>query len=560
MPRRKQAKPTQTATKKTSPKKTWTRTWVNYDAQQEENYSIIAGILAGLIILLWGWLLWSNQQRIIEIIDQPVVLEEAVEEDNSSSDFALFIGKELGASGFLVSDESHTYLSTTNYGIIWLENSDEFGDLKQGSAFIGGTITSFTNNTYFLTINTFSGESLLVDDMIDEGEDEIQVVQDMAFIAQAGLRFSDLLVNEFTVEPNTNQQFITVRKKNSKNKMTINYFQCVSGHKTYDCKKEMEKLQKSKNLEKAFTTKEGDNIYRIKKTNQRYASIDNRFGYYISSNSQQHVKDIVPYMDFMSDKFIAKYIAPQLTTICTDPSNGISLEKVTSRNQLFFDELLSMDIIGKDANGKALQCIVVVDLNNALGGSLISIDYMNPNDKPIVESGQNDILDEDSDDQTWTTQTGETIPTEELEEETDDEETDSTNSSGSNAVNSIDLDTSDVAQFKLKLEDPFVHTFNAGYTISFPSKNISFGSKNVQTTLELDNTNCSIRTDVIDFPNRDLKHETPSINIFVCNTSLSASEVGNLLYIPSSNDKKAYLIKVNDAAWVDFAKNITIED
>lgn len=104
--------------------------------------------------------MWSNQQKIIDVIDQPGMVEELPEETIEEDDYSLFIGKEVAASGFLVSDENSTYLSTSQYGIIGLENNEEFGDIKQGSAIIGGTITSFVNNTYFLTINTFVGESL----------------------------------------------------------------------------------------------------------------------------------------------------------------------------------------------------------------------------------------------------------------------------------------------------------------------------------------------------------------------------------------------------------------
>lgn len=312
----------------------------------------------------------------------------------------------------------------------------------------------------------------------------IDEFQDMVFVAQAGLRFSDLLVNEVSIEPNTNQQFVTIRQKDSKNRITINYFQCIPGHKTYDCKKEMEKLNKSKNLEKAFTTKEGDTIYRIKKTNQRYTSIDDRFGYYISSNSQQFVKEIIPLMDFISDTFIDTYIAPQLTSICTDTTNNIVMSTITSRNQLFFDELLSIDVIGKDTNGKNLQCFVVVDLNNALGGSLISIDYVNPDDRPVSTpsntSGDSVANDEVNDGQDGTQNANEDNTEndgengDESDTDQEDNQEDTQDDEGANGASNPSTASSNVQQFPLKLEDPFVHTFNAGYTVSFPSKNISF--------------------------------------------------------------------------------------
>jgi len=146
------------------------------------------------------------------------------------------------------------------------------------------------------------------------------------------------------------------------------------------------------------------------------------------------------------------------------------------------------------------------------------------------------------------------------ETDTDVEETEDTDTSANTVTNTVTHEDPNVNQFKLKLEDPFVHTFNGWATFSFPSKNISFWAKNISTTLGLDWTNCSIRTDVIDYPNRDNKHTSPAISYYTCSTSITSENAGNYLYIPSNVDWRAYLVEVNDNAWFDFARNTMIQD
>lgn len=90
----------------------------------DENYSIIAGILAGLIIVLGGGLLWSNQQTIITMLDGSEQQEQVQERVSQEDEQGLYIGKEVALSGVIIADNLYTYISTPEYGVVGIENAD----------------------------------------------------------------------------------------------------------------------------------------------------------------------------------------------------------------------------------------------------------------------------------------------------------------------------------------------------------------------------------------------------------------------------------------------------
>lgn len=378
----------------------------------------------------------------------------------------------MALAGQIIADDTNTYISSQEYGLVGLENPETFGNPRDGKALIGGTITSFTKGTYFVTINTFEGETPVEN---SENEEEI-VVQtqeiDSTFVAPAGVHFKDLLANNLVVSPDTNKQEIVVRSTKNSHKITINYFLCESGHANYDCIKELNKLKKTNNLLDAYKTPEGTQFYRVKSTNQRYGHVDERYGFFLSADRQAFMNDVFPLMTFVSNAYIDKNIAPKLTDACSDEYTQIT--SIASRSTLFFDELLSLDIMGRDARNKAIQCLVVIDLNTPLGVSLITVDYLNPEDRPSEPV-------ETPEEQEDTVQEASAEP-EETETATN-EQTDEQNPTQSGNTASNTLATTDVEQFALKTDNPFVHTFNGDVVFSFPSQNISFGAKNVNLTL-----------------------------------------------------------------------------
>lgn len=520
--------------------------------KSEASYGIIAAVLAWFIIIVWWWLLWSNQDQLINILDESSnTIEEIVEVEEIETN-PLFIGKEVALSGFIVVDAAdwNTYISTTEFATVWLENPEKFGNPTSGSAMLWGTVLSFKNNTFFVTINTFNGSQI---ETVSEEEIfvmEEETAKEMVFVAPAWLRFNNLITSKIGVDANTQQQIIAINKWDSTNRITINYFQCQKWHANYDCVKELENLQKTQNLENEYKTPEWGQIYRVKKTNQRYASIDNRFWYYISSNSQEFLKEVLPNIDFLSNKFIDKYIKPNIPSICTDSENNAKLTKVVTAGVLFYDDVLWLDVAWRDDANKKMQCIAVIDLNNSLGGKLISVDYENPSDRPLIQ-----VVDESQSNQTQLENSENT----DSSAVTQDVSNELALNTANNKLNVTDTST---PQFKLNsIEDPFIYTFNGGYTLAFPSRNISFWSKMIETTLGLEKTKCFNRIDIIDYPNRDLKHENPSASFFACNWSLTSAQAWKeYLYFKSKYPSRFYLMQIYDPSWASFANNTKLDE
>jgi len=62
-----------------------------------------------------------------------VIVEKLQDSDTTK----LVIGKDIAVSGFIIRDNDYSYISTNTYGIIGLENIDDFSLSADENALIG---------------------------------------------------------------------------------------------------------------------------------------------------------------------------------------------------------------------------------------------------------------------------------------------------------------------------------------------------------------------------------------------------------------------------------------
>ncbi len=101
------------------------------------------------------------------------------------------------------------------------------------------------------------------------------------------------------------------------------------------------------------------------------------------------------------------------------------------------------------------------------------------------------------------------------------------------------------------------------YSIFYPSAKIAYNSVNVQEDLWIEKLNCYVRIDVKDYKDRDIAEIWPWVSIYECTSkesSASLSAKASWYIFKTSNDgTKLFFIKVQNAAWADFAKWIVIQ-
>lgn len=120
------------------------------------------------------------------------------------------------------------------------------------------------------------------------------------------------------------------------------------------------------------------------------------------------------------------------------------------------------------------------------------------------------------------------------------------------------MDTS-VKQFPINLEKALTFTSNRGYSIVFPSSNITYESLNVDESLDLPDVRCSMQMDVIKYSDKAMLHNMPAVSIYTCNIKGTLNNLGNSIIQKESANGTKFLIRINDAAWMDFANNISIQ-
>ena len=103
------------------------------------------------------------------------------------------------------------------------------------------------------------------------------------------------------------------------------------------------------------------------------------------------------------------------------------------------------------------------------------------------------------------------------------------------------------------------YTSSRGYTIVFPSTNLSYGSVPANEDLSSMGARCSSQFNVIAFPNKANLATTPTIKIFECTAKKAVSLPSNAYRQITLADGRIFIIEIMDGAWKTFADMITIQ-
>ena len=504
------------------------------------------------IVLVLGWLFgWKHFGHLIPIETFWDVTSNNGENEWTDNERVLFVWKEVALSGKLLQQgdlTTHTHsLDHDVYGILWLKsrvvNLSEF----DGNVLIGWKITDVRGEKYIVLVNTLV--PLSSDDKTDNDEnteiDESWDTQDEQFtgtyIDAGAIYIQPLEALWYTVTVSESTKKVMIAKTDDPEQMIeISYFLCEAGNGTRDCAKQAETFEEAGIQD--FINAYGNKFYKLFEVNSRYMTNENKYGYFISSDNPVLVKDVMRYVSFPSLQYLQKNLTSNVSTICAN--GNITLQAVDSLDTIINEQgHLVAVYLGKNYQQEEVRCAIQVNLASLLNGELQWIDLVNADDTELVDDDKNDEWEDTID-----------------EKENEDEQENATEEDTDLPQEAIRTTRTDVEQFPINLEKPLEKTFNAWYTLVFPSQNIAFGSENIQTDLWLVWVNCYIQTNVIKFSDADQLDVTPTVSVYVCGIDDTEQNFGeDILYRTWSWSNKDFLIKVNDAARFDFAENLAIK-
>lgn len=416
------------------------------------------------------------------------------------------IWQTVSLSGVLQNDGdfiiyTHT-LTIPETSVIGLKSRSLDLTLYTGIVDIQGTVEREYNEMFIIEVNSISG-ALVVTwttwTALWSGSG--------IYIAQAGIYLPAEFGQSYTLLNNGENWELRVQNIATNQVVSISYFTCKKTDPNKNCSQLKQNIWWS--AEKTFSTSYGTTLYKLEWVTSWFFANGDNCGYFINDVSEQEVVAVANAFILPTETYVEDHLLSNMQTLCTDGTT--SLMQV-SKSSLGMDlNGLVLNLEWPTTDGSA-TCKIFVDPSQAAGGAKIS--YIS--NTPTAAS---------------TTTTTSTVS---------------------------NLDTS-VKQFPINLEKAMTFTSSRGYVIVFPSSNITYESLNVDESLDLPDVRCSAQMDVTKFSDKASLHDDPKVRIFTCSIKGTLNNLGNSIIQKESTNGTKFLIQIMDAAWVDFATNITIE-
>jgi len=351
------------------------------------------------------------------------------------------------------------------------------------------------------------------------------------YIAKAWLGFSQEFFDNFAlVWDNHDNGSITVKNLDNNETTTINYFTCTDAWDT-NCK-QLTKTFES-NAIKKITTINWDTFYKLPDVKSWYFQNNNRRGYFINNANDEEVEKLKDYIIIPNLESISKIVNRYGLKACFWNDKWMNTIKSHTAEKVDWNILVTM----KWEWEKLFTCEAVIDLSLPTKLEFIDIKV---EDKPEVTTGANEEVKEET--------------KQEIKEEVKEEEK---TEAKETAKETVSVETPSTKQFAINLAKPMTYNWR-WYTMIFPSSNISYTSDATDEDFNQAGVRCTHAIKAIQYKNKEQLKDNPSVTIYECTAKNWIQVQWNNYIIKELGDKK-FVIQINDPAWYDFAKNITIE-
>lgn len=475
-----------------------------------------------IIILIWVGIMYRN-----DIFDQKI---EPVENEST-----YIIWTDIEVEGKLSADWdilNYTHSLTTSEWEIYLLKSktvslNNYTNLSWTYT-IEGTIESIYNWKPLVEVN-------LVTTLNQEWSNwDTPSIEDKTpqgiYITKAWLGFTQEFFDNFAlVWDNHDNGSITVKNLDNNETTTISYFTCTDAWDT-NCK-QLTKTFES-NAIKKITTINGDTFYKLPEVKSWYFQNNNRRGYFINNANDEEVEKIKDFIIIPNLDSIKQIVNRYGLRTCFWDDKGMNTITSHTAEKIGGDILVTM----KWEWEKLFTCEAVIDLSLPTKLEFIDIQV---EEKPEVTTGAKEEVKEET--------------KQEVMEETKEENSESKET----AKETVSVETPATKQFAINLAKTMTYKWR-GYSLIFPSSNISYTADATDEDFNQAGVRCSHAIKAIQYKDKEQLKDNPAITIYECTAKNWIQVQWNNYSIKELGDKK-FVIKINDPAWYDFAKNITIE-
>lgn len=345
------------------------------------------------------------------------------------------------------------------------------------------------------------------------------------YLLQAWIQFLPSFFDEYLLLNEWENWEILIQNLESWEKIAINYFRCNPSDPNRNCKWLTENF--ANNSAQSFVTSEWDIFYKQSEIQSWFVANGNWRGIFINDVSDDVVFELKDLIKFANEKTINGWINTRAMKICQ--WSWEKLQKINNSEISLKQEWLIVTV-SWDGNEKQMTCQILVDFSLPAKWVLQNLKIWD-NILPIEqweENKENDVAN-----------------TQQVEEKSEPQI-----SAGEK------LDTN-VPQFPVREEWLVYNSSRWGYSLKFPSSNISYSVSSVKENFGRSDISCSYVINVIKYSEKENLEVSPAVRIYECAWSVEESRAPWIFVYPRAGKK--FVVQMNDGAWYDFSMNLKIE-
>ena len=345
------------------------------------------------------------------------------------------------------------------------------------------------------------------------------------YILWAGIQFLPSFFDEYVLLNEWENGEIHIQNVESGKEITLNYFRCNPSDPNRNCRGLSETF--ANNNAQSFVTSEWDVYYKQSEAQSRFIANWDWWWVFINDVPDDVIFELKDLIKFANERNMNEWIKSRATKLCQ--WEWEKLQKINNSEISLKQEWLIV-IISGDGIEKQMTCQILVDFSLPAKWELQSLTIWD-----------DIIISEESDD----VETEEENYAEEMSQEEEKEE---------EQIYITEFDIN-VAQFPIKEEWLIYKSARWGYSLQFPSSNISYSVSSVKENFGRSDVSCSYVINVIKYSDKENLEISPAIRIYECLWTARESRAQGILVYPRVD--KLFVVQVNDPSWWDFANHLT---
>ena len=445
-------------------------------------------------------------------------------ENNHVVDFSLWdevhLQWEIKANGDITT-HTHT-IDDIEYWVIRIKSDSV--NLSDYAWFVEltGIVEKFYQWNPIVKVSVLSGSLIWVE------ESDTNIVLDGnsgVYILWAWIQFLPSFFDEYVLLNEWENGEIRIQNIESGKEIVLNYFRCNPSDPNRNCRGLSETF--ANNNAQSFVTSEWDVFYKQSEAQSRFVANGDWWGIFINDVSDDIVFELKDLIKFANERNLNEWIKSRAMKLCQ--WEWEKLQKINNSEINLKQEWLIVAVSG-DGMEKQMTCQILVDFSLPAKWELQSLTIWDD----VVVSGEEVAQEE--------------IKIEEIVQEEKKE-------GWQISATAFDIN---VPQFPIKEEWLVYKSARWGYTLKFPSSNISYSVSSIKENFGRDDVKCTYVINIIKYSEKENLEISPAVRIYECDWSVEQSWAQGIIVYPRL-DKK-FIVQMNDGAWNDFSMNLKFEE